>query len=389
MHLGNRRILSHPYFAVLHVPWMRYDCVHVREQYIQFYDKLLNKIILVSINDCLPSTADIILFLTMLRTSLLGVHRLASRGIARYATAANKPSGGSNLPLFIGLTAVAGVGGYYYYTTQQSNGAPRATTAVPPTALNPEAFVPFRLESVKDISPNTRLFRFALQSPEQQFGLDVASCVVARVPEDGKEDSYIIRPYTPISPREQKGSTDFVIKVYPDGKMTQKLFKLKPGDTLEMKGPIPKIKYEPNKYQNIGMIAGGTGIAPMIQVLREIFNNPQDKTKVSLLFGNITEEDILLRGELEALEKQFPDRFQVYYTLDKPPKDWKFYQGYVDEQMVKETMPAPVDGNIIMVCGPPPMLKSICGPKGPNFTQGEVSGILKALGYKENHVFKF
>jgi NAD(P)H-flavin reductase len=59
----------------------------------------------------------------------------------------------------------------------------------------------------------------------------------------------------------------------------------------------------------INMIAGGTGITPMYQVMKEILSNPADKTCLRLLYANQTEEDILIRKELEGLQAQHPDRF--------------------------------------------------------------------------------
>ncbi len=38
------------------------------------------------------------------------------------------------------------------------------------------------------------------------------------------------------------------------------------GETLDVKGPIIKLAYKPNMKQSIGMVAGGTGITPMLQV---------------------------------------------------------------------------------------------------------------------------
>jgi cytochrome-b5 reductase len=58
---------------------------------------------------------------------------------------------------------------------------------------------------------------------------------------------------------------------------------------LLFKGPLSKIKYEPNKWKHIGMIAGGTGITPMYQVLRHALADKNDQTKFTLLFGNMTE----------------------------------------------------------------------------------------------------
>ena len=56
-----------------------------------------------------------------------------------------------------------------------------------------------------------------------------------------------------------------------------------------------------HKVKKIGMVAGGTGITPMLQIIRAIQRDPTDTTEVWLIFANQTEEDILLRKELEAV----------------------------------------------------------------------------------------
>ena len=62
------------------------------------------------------------------------------------------------------------------------------------------------------------------------------------------------------------------------------------------------------------MIAGGTGIAPMYQLVKWIYEHPEDKTQISILFANIHEEDILLREQLEELAAN--RRINLFYTLD-------------------------------------------------------------------------
>lgn len=63
---------------------------------------------------------------------------------------------------------------------------------------------------------------------------------------------------------------------------------------------------------------GGTGITPMLQLIRQITRDPKDQTKLSLLFANQTEEDILLRDELEEVAKNYPDQVKIWYTVDRP-----------------------------------------------------------------------
>jgi NAD(P)H-flavin reductase len=90
---------------------------------------------------------------------------------------------------------------------------------------------------------------------------------------------------------------------------------LKIGDSINVKGPKGSFKYEPNMYENIGMIAGGTGITPMFQVIQYILENPEDNTNVSLIFANVSIDDILLKNDLEKFTKH--PQFKLYYVLDK------------------------------------------------------------------------
>ena len=56
----------------------------------------------------------------------------------------------------------------------------------------------------------------------------------------------------------------------------------------------------------------------MLQLIRAVFRDKNDRTNLLLLFANQSEEDILLREELEEVQKQFPERFQLWYTVDRP-----------------------------------------------------------------------
>lgn len=183
---------------------------------------------------------------------------------------------------------------------------------------------------------------------------------------------------------------DLLVKVYPEGVMSKHLHSMSKGDSLAIKGPIPKYPWAENKHSHITLISGGTGITPMYQLTRAIFNNPNDKTKVSLVFGNISEGDILLKEEFDQLEKDYPDRFKAFYTLDKPSKEWKHGKGFITKDLLKEVIPDADSENIkIFVCGPPPLYKAISGEKKSPQDQGELGGILKELGYSKEQVYKF
>lgn len=110
------------------------------------------------------------------------------------------------------------------------------------------------------------------------------------------------------------------------------------------------------------MIAGGTGITPMLQLIRAIAKDPEDNTQVSLLYANQTEKDILLREELEEVAKSHPDQVKVWYTVDTSSEGWKYSTGFVNSDMIKDRMYPPSPDTIVLMCGPPPMINYACTP---------------------------
>lgn len=62
---------------------------------------------------------------------------------------------------------------------------------------------------------------------------------------------------------------------------------------------------------------------PLFQILQHTLADKNNKTKFKLIFANMTEADILLREEFDAMKKKYPTNFDVVYVLDKPPANWK------------------------------------------------------------------
>lgn len=83
------------------------------------------------------------------------------------------------------------------------------------------------------------------------------------------------------------------------------------------------------------MIAGGTGITPMLQIIRAVIRGRDkgDTTKIDLIFANVNEEDILLREDLDELART-DKGFRVYYVLNNPPEKWNGGVGFVTPEMI-------------------------------------------------------
>lgn len=312
-----------------------------------------------------------------------------------YATEAAK--GGSSTPWIVGAAAVgAGFAGYSFLGNKKVNAEAAPAPAAETEKLDKRAFkggdqgfIDLKLKETKDYNHNTKSFIFELPESDQSSGMNVTSAILTKY-KAADQEKPTIRPYTPTSDPDEKGTVELLVKKYPNGPMSEHLHNLKPGDTLSMKGPLPKYPWTPNKHTHITCIAGGTGITPMYQLIRAIFKNPDESTKVSLVFGNISEEDILLKEEFDKLEKEYPQRFKAFYTLDKPSEKWAKGKGFITKELLKEVVPDAKSENIkVFVCGPPGLYKAVSGAKVSPTDQGDLSGILKELGYTKEQVYKF
>ncbi|KAI9730675.1 MAG: NADH-cytochrome b5 reductase [Cirrosporium novae-zelandiae] len=313
--------------------------------------------------------------------------------VRRYATESSS-SGSSNTILYATLGALACGGGYYYYSKSGKSATPGnvVPSSTPPSACltgGDQGWVGLKLASVENINHNTKKFRFEFPDKDNVSGMHITSALLTKFkgPEMQKP---VIRPYTPVSDEDQCGYLDLIVKVYPNGPMSEHMHSMIPGQQLDFKGPLTKYPWVANKHSHITLIAGGTGITPMYQLARAIFKNPEDKTKVTLVFGNIAEEDILLKKEFQELENTYPQRFRAFYLLDNPPKDWAGGKGFITKELLKTVLPEPKEQNIkVFVCGPPGLYKAVSGGKVSPTDQGELTGILKDLGYSKDQVFKF
>jgi cytochrome-b5 reductase len=222
--------------------------------------------------------------------------------------------------------------------------------------LDAKEFKPLKVVKIDQLSSNVFRYSFQLPDPRDVVGLPIGQHVAIKATVDGKT---VTRSYTPTSNNLDVGVLELVIKVYPDGQLTGKYFaNLRVGDEVLFRGPKGAYTHTVGQCKKIGMIAGGTGITPMYQLIRAICEDEHDTTEVSLILANRTEEDILLREQLEKYARRYPKNFKLWYMLDQPPQDWAYGSGFVTADIMKEKLPAPGPGTKVMLCGPPGMVNA-------------------------------
>ncbi|KAK1456942.1 NADH-cytochrome b5 reductase 1 [Colletotrichum cuscutae] len=221
--------------------------------------------------------------------------------------------------------------------------------------LKPDTFQDFELKEKTIISHNVAIEKAILGLPIGQHISIGANC-----PQPDGTTKEIVRSYTPISGDHQPGYFDLLIKSYPTGNISKYMASMKVGQTLKVRGPKGAFVYTPNMVRHFGMIAGGTGITPMLQIVRAVIRGRPtgDKTEIDLIFANVTPQDILLKEDLDALAKEDAG-FRVHYVLDKPPAGWTGGVGYVTGDMITKLLPKAADDVKLLLCGPPPMVSGL------------------------------
>ncbi|KAJ5500702.1 Cytochrome b5 [Penicillium expansum] len=222
--------------------------------------------------------------------------------------------------------------------------------------LEPQQYQRLPLVEKTELATNVYRFVFALPTATDVLGLPIGQHVAIRAVVDG---TTVTRSYTPTSNNLDRGRIELVIKCYPDGQLSGKyLAGLTVGDEVEFRGPKGSMRYTKGLCRKIGMVAGGTGITPMYQLIRAICENDTDTTEVSLVYANRSEADILLREELERFARQYPKNFKLWYMLDSAPEGWTYGSGFVDQAVLAEQLPTPSPDTKVMLCGPPGMVNA-------------------------------
>ncbi|KAE9042218.1 hypothetical protein PF010_g4242 [Phytophthora fragariae] len=204
----------------------------------------------------------------------------------------------------------------------------------------------------------------------------------------------IERAFTPTSKFSQPASFDLIVKVYADGVMSSYLDKLAVGDSVEMLGPQGVLGYPEAGVVTVGgqpkltnvrhvvMVAAGTGIAPMLQLVRAVMENSKDTAKITLVDCNHSLAHIIALTQLEPLANMFIDRVKVHHILREASENdsqelGSFRTGRrLDKATLAELLPKPAPDVAAFHCGP------------PEFDEA-VSAMLREIGFKENQVFVF
>lgn len=277
-------------------------------------------------------------------------------------------------------------------------------------SLMPEHWSPVEIIEKKKISRDSYIFRLqildyrTMMHSRKRVGLPIGQHVLIRA---RISDQFVVRPYTPIKPvledEDQDAMLEFLIKIYrktesnPGGKMTTFLETLEIGDktSLKIKGPAGKMLFQPGgillvrhlifKVDHFLMVCGGTGITPMLQLLRVILLKDAEREEdlkepiVDMIFASQSTQDILMKDELDFYRRVYSDSFNLWYTVDQisaKENNWRFGVGHISPCMMKRRSRIPKTTSIALLCGPPMMTRL-------------ARRFLILLGWREDQIHEF
>ena len=140
-----------------------------------------------------------------------------------------------------------------------------------------------------------------------------------------------------------------------DSEFSNTLKTLKVGDWATIDAPYGKFTFE-GENEKIALLAGGIGITPFRSICKYCIDM-RLTVKITLLYGNRSESDIVFKKELEEMEKQ-NENLKVVFILNEASSAWKGATGVIDAELVKKEVPDYKE-RAFYACGPPPMVQAM------------------------------
>jgi len=220
---------------------------------------------------------------------------------------------------------------------------------------------------IKDVllrNYNVKSFRFPRPS---QMDFEPGQFMFVTIRTDGREAQ---KHFTISSSPTEKEFIEFTKKLtgHP---FSNALEKLKVGDWAKIDCPYGDFTFS-GEFKKVAMLTGGIGITPLRSMCRYCTDLNLD-CKITLLYRNHSEKDIVFREELESMQRQNKN-FKVVFSTTEHAADWNGYTDRIDANMVKKEIPDYLE-TIFYTCGPPSMVEAMVT-------------LLKDMKVNEDHIQK-
>lgn len=214
------------------------------------------------------------------------------------------------------------------------------------SALIGEKKYTMTVSRVETLSPTTALLRGEL-SPGSTFTFHPGQYVNIDVPESG-----VVRSYSMASSPQRPSELEFHIRLLRDGKMSKFIQRRNvEGTSIEIAGP-KGVFYLRESNDPIVMVAGGTGLAPMVSMLHAVAHGDRAELPILLCYGVNRADDLYGVCQLKKFSTLLPN-LEVRMAMVDPHTTWSGHKGFVTDLIGEADVTNPTK---IYLCGPPPMI---------------------------------
>jgi len=222
--------------------------------------------------------------------------------------------------------------------------------------------ITWQLATVSAIRPetaNVKTFAFSLPDwqphmPGQHYDLRLTAA-------DGYQAQ---RSYSIASPPEQAGGVELSIERLPDGEVSAFMHDtVMVGDRIELRGPIGGyFVWSAVSGGPLLLIAGGSGIVPLMAMLRERAAAGA-RQPATLLYSSRSRDEAIYFDELAQLAGSAGSSgLTVIHTLTRSqPPGWTGYSRRIDAAMLREVLARTDPNATVFICGPTPLVESAAG----------------------------
>lgn len=283
------------------------------------------------------------------------------------------------------------------------------------TSLNPDSYTAFKIKEILPVTDNTYIYRFELPLPNSCLLTNVVEIgqhlILRLVLNESKEEpnnksttipGSFTRQYTVLSSPLTKGHFDIMIKLYENGLASRIIRRWTVGDFAEFRGPFGEFankfmvpstnqKLHLHDYCDVVMIAAGTGIAPMLQVIKFITDDEECDIRIHLLYSCQSTSQILLKNELKNFAGFWNFKLTYFITREENHgQSLVLKQSFHYAKLLKERIGKTFLENYIISKGldlrSSKCLFLVCGTKSFEI---EILDILKILAVPLPCTFKF
>jgi ring-1,2-phenylacetyl-CoA epoxidase subunit PaaE len=220
----------------------------------------------------------------------------------------------------------------------------------------------FDLKVKKVINETREAITIVFEQPTQKINYKAGQFLTLIIPVQGKE---VRRAYSLCSSPFVDPDLAVTVKRVENGMMSNWLAdNLKPGLNIKVMEPMGQFTTEFNKTKkrHLIMFAGGSGITPMMSIIKSILTQEPDSI-VSLIYCNRDIDSIIFKDVLEKMSTEDEGRLHVIHILDTAPMNWQGYSGLLNHDMLTKLFERIPDWGIAdttyLMCGPEGMMKNV------------------------------